>query len=159
MFLFGSAMAMDSMGHDGAQHEGQATMDQPKMESMDHSAMGDDSSEKGGTFKQAVMVDGIHAEFQIMELAGMNMTDPEGRTHHVMVTFMKNDEKIAKAVGRVKLISPSGKEQLADLKDYGNGVFASNFTIDEEGKWGVICLFKDADGKHTAKLWYQHKMM
>jgi hypothetical protein len=162
--LIGNAMAMDSNSHGHSTHEGQTsmdatTMDQPKNESMDHSAMGDDSSEKDGTFKQAVMVDGIHAEFQIMDLAGMNMTDPEGRTHHVMVSFMKNDEKIAKVVGKVKLISPSGKEQIADLKDFGNGIFASNFTIDEEGKWGVICLFKDADGKHTAKLWYQHGMM
>jgi hypothetical protein len=163
-FWIGSAMAMDSKSHDHAKHKGQATMDpatmdQPKMESMDHSAMGHGSSQEGGMFKHAVMVDGIHAEFQVMELASMKMTDPEGRTHHVMVSFMKNDQKIAKAVGKVKLISPSGKEQLANLKDFGNGVFASNFTIDEEGKWGVICLFKDKDGKHTAKFWYQHGMM
>lgn len=163
-FLIGSAMAMDKMSHDHAKNDGQATMDpatmdQPKMESMDHSKMDHGASQEGGTFKQAVMIDGIHAEFQVMELASMNMTDPEGRTHHVMVTFMKNDEKITKAVGKVKVISPSGKEQLADLKDFGNGVFASNFTIDEEGKWGVICLFKDTDGKHTAKFWYQHGMM
>jgi hypothetical protein len=161
--LVGNAMAMDSNSHGHATHDGQTTMDattmeQPKNESMDHSAMGDDSSEKGGTFKQAVMVDGIHAEFQIMDLASMNMTDPEG-THHLMVSFMKNDQKITNVVGKVKLISPSGKEQVADLKDFGNGVFASIFSIDEEGKWGVICLFKDADGKHTTKFWYQHGMI
>jgi hypothetical protein len=121
---------------------------------MDHG-----SSHEGGTFKEMLMVDGIHAEFQVMELASMNMTDPEGNTHHVMATFMKDGEKIDKAVGKVKIISPSGKEQIADLKDFGSGVFAANFTIDEDGKWGVICLFKDADGKHTAKFWYQHGMM
>ena len=104
------------------------------------------------------MVDGIHAEFQIMDLASMNMTDPEGRTHHVMVSFMKDEQKITQAVGKVKLIAPSGKEQLADLKDFGSGVFAVNFTIDEQGKWGVICLFKDTDGKHTVKFWYTHGM-
>lgn len=49
--------------------------------------------------------------------------------------------------------------QLADLKDFGSRVFAANYTIDEPGKWGVICLFKDADGKHTAKFWYEHGMM
>ncbi|MGB3213112.1 MAG: hypothetical protein WBB19_20585 [Desulforhopalus sp.] len=159
LFLIGSAMAMDSKSHDHANHAGQATMDESKAESMDHSAMDHGSSKEGGTFKHAMMVDGIHAEFQVMELASMNMTDPEGRTHHIMASFMKNDEKIAKAVGKVKLISPSGKEQVADLKDFGSGVFAANFTIDEEGKWGVICLFKDMDGKHTAKFWYQHEMM
>ena len=153
VFLIGNAMAMDKMNPD------QTQMDQSKMEGMDHSQMDHGSSQEGGTFKHAVMVDGIHAEFQIMELASMNMSDPEGRTHHVMVSFKKDGQPITQAVGKVKLISPSGKEQLADLKDFGNGVFAANFTIDEQGKWGVICLFKDMDGKHTAKFWYQHGMM
>jgi hypothetical protein len=158
-FLIGNAVAMDSTSHDHAQHDGgQAAMDQGKTQSMDHGTVDHSPAQDGGTFKQAVMVDGIHAEFQIMDLAGMNMTDPEGRTHHVMVSFMKSDQKITKAVGKVKIIAPSGKEELADLQDFGSGVFAANFTFDEEGKWGVICLFKDADGKHTAKFWYQHGM-
>ncbi len=165
-FLMGSAMAMDmdSMSHDQAKHDNQANMDkaamdQPKMDSMDHSKMDHSASQEGGIFKKAVMVDGIHAEFQVMGLAAMNMTDPEGRTHHVMVSFMKNGEKMTNVVGKIKLIAPSGKEQVSDLKNFGNGIFASNFTIDEQGKWGVICLFKDLEGKHTAKFWYQHKMM
>jgi hypothetical protein len=48
---------------------------------------------------------------------------------------------------------------LGDLKNFGSGLFATNFTIDEKGKWGVICLFKDTDGKHTVKFWYDHHMM
>ncbi len=158
-FLIGNALAADTNSHDHSQHGAQAAENPAKMESMDHSTMDHGASMEGGTFKQAVMVDGIHAEFQIMELAAMQMTDPEGRTHHVMASFMKNNEKIDKAVGKVKLIAPSGKEQLADLKDFGSGVFAANFTIDEPGKWGVICLFKDAEGKHTVKFWYEHGMM
>jgi hypothetical protein len=117
------------------------------------------SSHEGGIFKHTVMVDGIHAEFQVMDLASMKMTDPEGRTHHVMASFLKNDEKIGKAVGKIKLVAPSGKEQIATLKDFGSGIFAANFTIDENGKWGVICLFKDTEGKHTAKFWYKHMAM
>ena len=128
-----------------------------KSANMDHSEMKHGSSHEGGTFKHAAMVDGIHAEFQVMELASMNMTDPKGRTHHVMASFMKGGEKIEKAAGKVKLLSPSGKEQVETLQDFGSGVFAANFTIDEQGKWGVICLFKEADGKHTAKFWYEHK--
>ncbi|WP_459944646.1 hypothetical protein [Desulfocastanea catecholica] len=158
VFLIGNALAMDNKSDEHSQHGVQAATDPVKMESMDHGTMDHGTSMDGGTFKQTVMVDGIHAEFQIMELAAMQMTDPEGRTHHIMASFMKNDEKIVKAVGKVKLIAPSGKEQLADLKDFGSGVFAANFTIDEPGKWGVICLFKDADGKHTAKFWYEHGM-
>ena len=62
-------------------------------------------------------------------------------------------------VGKVKLISPSGKEQIANLKGYGGGVFAANFTIDEPGKWGVICLFKDDMGPQTVKFWCPHMAM
>ena len=122
-FLIGSAMAMDKATMD------HSTMDHSKMESMDNSKMDHGASQESGTFKEAVMVDGIHAEFQVMDLASMNMTDPEGRTHHIMASFMKNDAKITDVVGKVKLISPSGKEQLGDLKNVGSGVFATNFTI------------------------------
>jgi hypothetical protein len=131
---------------------GQATA----MQGMDHSST---ENGKNQNFKHMAMVDGIHAEFQIMDLAAMNMTDPDGKTHHVMATFLKNNEKITKAVGKVKLIAPSGKEQLETFKDYGNGIFAANFNLDEPGKWGVICLFKDDSGKHTVRFWYSHHMM
>lgn len=124
------------------------------MEGMDHS-----SGQKDGTFMHTVMIDDLHSEFQVMDLASMQMKDPDGKTHHVMVTFKRNDEMIVKAVGKMKLVSPSGKEQVADMKDYGSGVFAANFTIDEPGKWGVICLFKEEGGQHTAKFWYEHMAM
>ncbi len=126
------------------------------MQGMNHSGTTDGKTQN---FKHMAMVDGIHAEFQIMDLAAMNMTDPNGKTHHVMATFSKNDQKITKAVGKVKLIAPSGKEQLETFKDYGNGIFAANFNLNEPGKWGVICLFKDDSGKHAVKFWYSHHMM
>lgn len=121
------------------------------MEGMSHG-----SKAEGGHFTHSAMADGIHSEFQVMSLASMKMKDPEGKTHHVMASFMRDDEKLTMAVGKVKLIAPSGKEQTASLKDYGGGNFAANFTIDEPGKWGVICLFKDDSGKHTVKFWYPH---
>lgn len=124
------------------------------MQGMDHG-----SDHKDGKFMHTAMVDGLHTEFQVMDLASMNMKDPDGKTHHVMATFKRGDEKITKAVGKIKLISPSGKEQLAEMKDYGSGVFAANFTINEPGKWGVICLFKEDGGQHTVKFWYEHMAM
>lgn len=126
------------------------------MQGMDHGSTHD---EEKGTFMHKAMIDDVHAEFQVMDLKSMNMTDPDGKTHHVMATFMRDNDKITKAVGKVKLISPSGKEQLADLKDYGSGVFAANFIIDEPGKWGIVCLFKESGGEHTAKFWYTHMPM
>jgi hypothetical protein len=124
------------------------------MKGMDHS-----SSSKDGSFTHTAMAGDIHTEFKVMDLASMNMTDPDGKTHHVMATFTRDGEKISKVVGKMKLVSPSKKEQLADLKDFGGGIFAANFTIDEPGKWGVICLFKDEKGQQTVKFWYQHMAM
>lgn len=121
------------------------------MEGMTHGSHSD-----SGHFTHAVMADDIHAEFQVMSLASMNMSDPDGNTHHIMATFMKADAKLENLVGKVKLIAPSGKEQTAALTDFGGGNFAANFIIDEPGKWGVICLFKDVEGKHTVKFWYPH---
>jgi len=124
------------------------------MQGMDH---GDET--KDGSFTHTAMAGDIHVEFKVMDLASMNMKDPDGKTHHVMATFTRNGEKISKVVGKMKLVAPSKKEQIADIKDYGGGVFAANFTIDEPGKWGVICLFKDEKGKQTVKFWYPHMVM
>lgn len=124
------------------------------MKGMDHS-----SGSKDGNFTHTAMAGDIHTEFKVMDLASMNMTDPDGKTHHVMATFTRDGKQISKVVGKMKLVSPSKKEQLADLKDYGGGIFAANFNIDEPGKWGVVCLFKDANGKQTVKFWYPHMAM
>lgn len=133
-------------------------MDMEDGQSADHSTMEHGSTQSGETFVHAAMVDGMHAEFQVMSLASMNMDDPDGKTHHVMLSVMQGDKKLESLAGKVKLIAPSGKEQVATLTDYGS-VFAANFTIDEPGKWGVICLFKADGGKHTVKFWYPHHEM
>lgn len=124
------------------------------MEGMEHG-----SENMDGTFKHTAMAGDIHAEFQVMDLASMNIKDPQGNTHHVMASFTRDDEKIMKVAGKVKLVSPSGEEQLAGLKNFGSGVFAANFTIDEPGKWGVICVFKDEQGRQVVKFRYPHMAM
>lgn len=121
------------------------------MEGMNHG-----NSTEDGSFTYMAMAGDIHTEFKVMDLASMNMKDPDGKTHHVMATFTRDGNKIDKLVGKVKLVSPSKKEQIADLKDYGGGVFAANFIIDEPGKWGVICLFKAGAEKQMVKFWYPH---
>lgn len=140
----GVALAMKGMDHGSDQQD-------PAMESMNHG-----SETMNGTFKHMAMAGDIHSEFQVMELAAMNMKDPAGNTHHVMATFSRNGEKIEKVAGKIKLVSPSGKEQLADLESFGSGVFAANFKIDEPGKWGVVCLFKDDQETQNVKFWYPH---
>jgi hypothetical protein len=110
-----------------------------------------------GTFEHKIMAEGIHTEFQIMSLASMNMTDTNGATHHIMAKFIdpKTNEQVENAVGKVKVISPDGKEQVQTLQNYG-GVFAANFSFPEKGKYGVICLFKVNDRKRVVKFWYPH---
>lgn len=118
--------------------------------SMDHQKM-------AGEFKHYMTMEGVKAEFQIMSLASMNMKDADGATHHIMVKFMKDDsgEQIKEAVGRIKVISPSKKETVVDLKDY-SGTYAANVTFDEAGKYGVICLAKVDGKKPLYKFWYSH---
>jgi hypothetical protein len=139
-----ASLAMKGMDH-GNDHQA------PAMEDMNHG-----SETMDGTFKHMAMAGDIHSEFQVMELAAMNMEDPDGNTHHVMATFSRDGEKMEKIAGKVKLVSPSGKEQLAELQHFGSGVFAANFTIDEPGKWGVVCLFKDDQKTQNVKFWYPH---
>jgi hypothetical protein len=110
-----------------------------------------------GTFKHTMVEKNIRAEFQIMSLASMNMKDPDGATHHVMVKLFHDsmNHPIKNAVGKVKLIGPHGNEQTNLLKNY-NGIFAANFTFGEKGKYGVICLVIVDGEKHIFKFWYPH---
>lgn len=102
------------------------------------------------------VINGVKAEFQVMSMASHGMKDPDGATHHVMVKFAdeKTGEAINNAIGKVKIIGPDKKEQVAELKDY-SGIFAANFTAHESGKYGIICLFKIGDTKRVAKFWYE----
>jgi hypothetical protein len=108
-------------------------------------------------FSYQQVVEGVRAEFQVMSLSSMNMKDPAGNTHHVMVRFFNNEtnEQITDAVGKVKIIAPDGAEQISPLVNY-SGVYAANFTLTQHGKYGVICLFKAAGKKGLIKFWYTH---
>ena len=134
----------------------------PVFSSDEHSGHGTASpgstqAKPSGTFSHNAVVDGIRTEFQIMSLKEMNIKDPNGATHHVMLRLFhdKMNHQIKNIAGKVKVVSPSGKEQTATLKDY-NGIFAANFSFTDKGKYGVICLFKEDGKKHLVKFWYHH---
>lgn len=124
-----------------------------------HGDMAMDKNGAGGAFKHHMTMDGVKAEFEIMDLKSMNMKDPNGATHHVMVKFYQADTgvQIKNVAGKIKVIGPSKNETVAALKDYG-GIYAANFTFDEPGKYGVICLSKVEGKKPLYKFWYNHKM-
>lgn len=111
-----------------------------------------------GKFEHKVVDQNILAEFQIMSLASMNMKDPNGATHHVMVKLFHDtaNHPIKDAVGKVKVIEPNGNEQINSLKNY-NGIYAANFKFIEKGKYGVICLVNIDGKKHLFKFWYPHR--
>lgn len=100
----------------------------------------------------------IRAEFKIMSLASMNVKDPDGATHHVMVKLFNDamNHPVKNAVGKVKVIGPDKKEQVNDLKNY-SGIYAANLTFIDKGKYGVICLVNIDGKKHLFKFWYPHE--
>ena len=131
-------------------HQSPSHVSGSKSGSMEH-------GQTGGTFTHQEIVEGVQAEFQVMTLASMNMKDPEGNTHHIMVKFAEasSQKRINSAIGKIKIISPTGKEQVKSLQNY-SGILAANFTFDEKGKYGVICLFKVDGEKRLVKFWYPH---
>ncbi len=110
------------------------------------------------TLTHQEVVEGVRAEFQVMSLAAMNMKDPEGKSHHIMAKFfdVSSQKQINNAIGKIKVISPTGNEQVESLQNY-SGILAANFNFDEKGRYGVICLFKVAEKKRLVKFWYQHE--
>ena len=133
-----------------APHKNHASEANPASKAMERTS-------PGGTFEHTMIEKNIRAKFQIMSLASMNMNDPNGATHHVMVKLFHDsmNHPIEDAVGKVKLIGPNGTEQTNLLKNY-NGIFAANFAIGEKGKYGVICLVIVDGKKHIFKFWYPH---
>ena len=132
-------------------HDGHGDMATADAETMEH------GDSMGDTYTHKAVKDNVRAEFQIMSLKSMNMTDPEGNTHHIMVKFFDEgkNHQIKEVMGKIKIISPSGKEQVVSLEDY-SGIYAANFTFEEKGKYGVICLFKVDGQKKLVKFWYPH---
>ncbi|HYA02799.1 MAG TPA: hypothetical protein VEI04_06770 [Syntrophobacteria bacterium] len=129
-----------------------------------HQGHGDMSSTGAGTmgpasaagmFTHQVVDQGVRAEFQIMSMASMNMKDAAGATHHVMVKFVREgtNEQIRDAIARVRVVSPSGKEQVETLKGDG-GIYAASFTLADKGTYGVVCVFKVGDQQHLVKFSY-----
>ena len=150
--------AMAMKGHDShGSDDGQAMQSGNQM-SHDNNENSGTHSGMGGTYKHAATQGDIDAEFQVMSLASMNMTSDKGETHHIMVNLkeVNGGAGIKNAVGKIKVIAPDKSEQVSPLKNY-NGILAANFTFNEPGKYGIICLLKNQDRKEVFKFWYNHQ--
>ena len=141
-------LVSSNFGTAGTTHEGHGQTHTPAPTAMENTGSSD-------TFTHEAVVNHVRAEFKIMSLANMNMKDPNGATHHVMVNLFHDstNHPIKDAVGKVKVIGPDGKEQINTLKNY-NGIFAANFTFSKNSKYGAVCLVKVDGEKHVFKFWY-----
>ena len=121
---------------------------------------GDIASDKNkgdGTFKHNMTMDGVKAEFQIIDLESMNMKDSNGATHHVIVKFFKADtsKRIKKGLGNIKVIAPSKEASVASFRNY-KGIYAANFKFIGPGKYRVICHAKVDEKNRLYKFWYYY---
>ncbi len=109
------------------------------------------------TFKHALVVDGIRAEFEVMPLISMGLLPIGDVKHHVMVKFFMVDtnRQIMKIQGEMKIINPSGKEAVLPLRNY-KGLFVTEFAFVEKGKYGIICSITMDDQDRFFKFWYNH---
>ncbi len=142
----GMAEDMEGHGHSAEEH------------SMQHETPAGEMPSSHGTvpgFNHSQVVDGVRAEFTVMSLASMKIPGQGDETHHVMVKFFDEAAKtqVIGLAAKVKIVSPSGKESEAGLKDY-SGIYAANFSAKEPGKYGIICLFRIADKNRVVKFWY-----
>jgi len=141
------ALAVPSLT--GAQHQGH--------DMSSHGAGGMGPAQSSGMYTHQVVDQGVRVEFEIMSLASMNMKDADGATHHIMVKFVRegNNEQIRNIMGKIRVVSPSGKEQVETLKDY-SGMYAANFSFPEKGKYEITCVIKADDKQHVIKFSYPH---
>ena len=148
-----AAPAAAMQGHDS--HGSAQSQEKAADSSGDHGGHGTDMH--GGTFKHEDTVDGMHATFEVMSLASMNMTSDKGDTHHIMVNLSEAEggEPVTEAIGKIKVIGPDGQEQISALQNY-SGILAANFTFAEAGKYGVICLVQHQAQQRVFKFWYHH---
>lgn len=128
----------------------------------DHSQMdmskSDNKQDTNKNFKHTGLDKGIRAEFEIMSLAQMGTKAEDGSTHHIMLKIFHDsmNHQIKEATGKIKIIGPDKKEQVASVTNYG-GIFAANLKFHKKGKYGVICLLKIDGQKALYKFWYSHK--
>ena len=150
LILGGMVWALSAPSLAGAQHQGHGDMSTPGSGGMGQ-------TQSSGAFTHQVVDQGVRAEFQIMSMASMDMKDPGGATHHIMVKFVREgtNGQIRNVMGRVRVVSPSGKDQVETLKDY-SGMYAATFSFSEKGKYEVTCVFKADDQQHVIKFSYPH---
>jgi hypothetical protein len=128
---------------------------------MDHESM---PMEHGGMMSMGKVaheevVDGVKATFEVLDIKAKMKEMGMKETHHIMVVFTdaKSGKKLSEGDVKVKVMAPDKSEQTKDLMGMEGG-FGSDFTLEQKGKYGVMCKFQLKDGKvRSSKFWYSVK--
>ena len=141
----------------------------PALSSAQH-AHGHGSS--GGGMKmdtREVLVEGVKVTFQIMAnpehrkmLKEMKMKDDieAGTTHNVTVSLSDpaTQRPITDATVSMKVVDPSGKEQIKNLKYEGSmKSFDAYFNLPDKGRYELLVLIRQGDRRTTAGVYYDLK--
>ena len=152
LIIAATTLALSAPAAFAADHEGH-----------DHGSMdmghGDHSMMSMGKTAHEVVVDGVKATFNVIDIQQKMKEMGMKETHHIMVMFTdaKTGKMMSSGEVRIKVMGPDKSEQVKDLMGMEGG-FGSDFTMTKKGKYGVMCKFKLADGKvRNAKFWYTVK--
>lgn len=120
--------------------------------------------DKGGAMQMGKPVhvavsNGVKAAFYVMDIKAKMQAMGMKETNHIMVMFTdaKTGKMLPEGDVKLKVMAPDKSEQVKTLMAMRGG-FGADFTLAQQGKYGVMCKFRLADGKvRSAKFWYQLK--
>ncbi|RJQ85425.1 MAG: hypothetical protein C4519_03380 [Desulfobacteraceae bacterium] len=116
---------------------------------------------------QDVLVEGVVVSFAVMAnqahrkmLRDMKMKDDieSGTTHNVTVTLkdQKSDQSITNANVSVRVVDPSGKDQIKSLKyEPSMKSYDAYFSLSDKGRYQILVLAKYGDQKKTAGIYHE----
>ncbi len=132
-----------------------------------HGSMGMGESMKMDT--KEVLVEGVKVVFQVMAndehkkmLKDMKMNEqPEAGTTHNITVVLKDEQtqkEITDAAVKMKVIDPSGKDQIKPLKaEPEMKSYGAYFKLPEKGKYQILTSFKVGDKTRNAGIYYDVK--
>ncbi len=141
-----SALAMEGMDHSKMNHD---SMDHSKMnhEAMNHETIHADNK----AFLVKKEVEGYTVSFHVMQAAG---DMKHGGSHNLMVQIEKDGEVINDALINSKVFFPNNASESKMLM-LMDGWYMAGYDMDHQGRYGIMVLFKTADGiKHKASVYY-----
>lgn len=164
LFLFVFILFSGPSAFPQHQHGGMSGMPGMKDEKKPESAIGNEASPN-----RTFLLDGVKASFSIMTMAehkkmlqDMKMKadiDPQA-THNITVTLTDTGSNlpVGDAVVKMKVINPTGKDQIKPL-DFTMAMnqYSGDFTLNGKGRYQILILFKAGGKKQAAGFYYQLK--